>query len=307
MFTGSLTDVRGLLVGNAQDEEAKTGVTAVLCPKGAVAGVDVRGAAPGTRETDLLRCGAAVRAAHAILLCGGSAFGLDAAGGAMRWLEAHGIGLDVGPCKVPIVPAAVIFDLTFGRSDVRPDADMGYAACDCAGAVFSQGSFGAGCGATVCKLLPGGIPHKGGLGSASLRLASGVTVAALAVVNAVGDVYHPHSGELLACSTMNGTPMPIDSLLFASGGVHAEPGGNTTIGIIATDATLTKEQANRLATVAHDGLARTVRPVHTEVDGDTIFAMATCEQPGETEMISLCAGAAEVFARAVVNAIEAAQ
>ncbi len=305
MFEGTLCDVKGLLVGHMEDVEARTGVTAVLCPKGAVGGVDVRGAAPGTRETDLLHCGATVREANAILLCGGSAFGLAAADGAMRWLEEKGCGVDVGVTKVPIVPAAVIFDLAVGRADVRPDAAMGYAACELAGGAFRQGAYGAGCGATVGKMLPGGQPARGGQGSASIRLAGGVTVAALAVVNAAGDVYHPHTGAVLAAGTLGETMVPVESLLFGGTRPAGTPGQNTTIGVVATDAALTKEQVNRLALVAHDGLARTVRPVHTDLDGDTIFALATGEGGGEVNMVVLCAAAAEVFARAVANAVTA--
>ncbi len=305
MFEGSLCDVRGLKVGSAQDREARTGVTAVICEKGAVCGVDVRGASPGTRETDLLRPGAQVRAAHAVLLCGGSAFGLAAADGAMRYLEERGIGFDTGVARVPIVPAAVLFDLSVGRPDVRPDAAMGYRACEAAAQAFEQGAFGAGCGATVGKLVPGAAPGRGGLGSASIRLPGGATVAALAAVNAAGDVFHPHTGALLAAGTVDGRPAPVESLLVSGETPRVFPGQNTTIGVVATDAVLTKEQANRLALCAHDGLARSVRPAHTEVDGDTIFALATGVFAGEAEMVSLCAAAAEAFARAVANAVEA--
>lgn len=307
MFEGNLCDVNGILVGNVHNDEAKTGVTAILCPDGTVGGVSVRGAAPGTRETDLLRCGAAVRGPHAVLLSGGSAFGLAAADGAMRWLEEQGRGVPVGPVKVPIVSSAIIFDLLYGRSDVRPDATMGYAACAAASGVFAQGSFGAGCGATVGKLVPGTMPHKGGLGSASIRLPSGITVSAIAVVNAVGDIYHPHTGKLLACGQVDGHPIPAETLLFEAGSPQSTPGANTTIGLVATDAPLSKEDTNRLADVAHDGMARCIRPVHTEADGDTIFALSTGAWRGTvTETVSLCAAAAEAFARAVANAIEAA-
>lgn len=307
MFEGTLCDVRGIRVGCVQNTGAMTGVTAVLCEGGATPGVDVRGAAPGTRETDLARCGAAVREAHAVLLCGGSAFGLAAADGAMRFLEARGCGVDVGVAKVPIVPAAVIFDLALGRADIRPDAQMGYDACAAAGDTVPQGAFGAGCGATVSKLIPGAVPQKSGQGTASIRLPGGVTVAALAVVNAAGDVYHPHTGALLAAATLNRQRAPIDALLYGGGDILTGIGQNTTIGVVATDARLTKEQANRLALVAHDGLARTVRPAHTDLDGDTIFSLATGAFEGDAEMVSLCAAASEAFARAVSNAVEAAR
>lgn len=306
MYSGTICDVAGIRVGHAQHREAKTGVTAVLCLRGAIGGVDVRGAAPGTRETDLLRCGAMVREVHAVMLCGGSAFGLAAADGAMRWLEAYQIGLDVGVAKVPIVPAAVLFDLSYGRSDIRPNAAMGYEACQNASETFAQGSVGAGTGATIGKLIPGVTPGKGGIGSASLRVGNGMTVAAIAAVNAAGDIYNPQSGELVACGSAQGLPMPIKASLFESGPRAGGIGQNTTIGIVATDAKLTKEQANRLALTAHDGLARVIFPAHTEIDGDTIFALATGASDKAADMISLGAAAAEVFARAIINAVEAA-
>lgn len=309
MYEGSLTDVRGLRVGHAQDDGARTGVTAILCPEGTVGGVSVRGAAPGTRETDLLRPGASVRGPHAVLLGGGSAFGLAAADGAMCWLEEMGVGVQVGPVRVPIVPMAIIFDLLRGRADIRPDAAMGYAACGAAsdGPVV-QGAVGAGCGATVGKLVPGGVPSAGGLGSASLLLPNGYTVAALAVVNAAGDVYDPRTNALLASATAEGRPVTAEGMLLDGGALASPLGRNTTIGVVATDAPLTKEQVNRLADVAHDGLARAVRPAHTEADGDTIFALATGGHPAAvSETVSLCAAAAEAFARAVANAVRAGQ
>lgn len=307
MFEGTLCDVQGLLVGHAQDDMAGTGVTAVLCPEGATGGVDVRGAAPGTRETDLLRCGATVRGPHAVLLSGGSAFGLAAADGAMRWLAEHGYGIEVGTARVPIVVQAIVFDLLY-KENKAPDGDMGYAACAAASRTMAQGSVGGGTGATVGKLVPGAMPGKGGLGSASIRLANGATVAALAVVNASGDIYHPHTGALIASATLDGKPVSAESALLSGVRHKAFFGGNTTIGIVATDASLTKEQTNRLATVGHDGLARAIRPAHTDMDGDTIFALSTaaCGSMIE-ETVSLYAAGAEVFARAVANAVEAAR
>ena len=307
MYSGTICDIPGILVGHAQDFDAKTGVTAILCPKGAAGGVDVRGAAPGTRETDLLRCGAMVREVHAILLCGGSAFGLAAADGAMRFLSERQIGLAVGNIKVPLVPAAVLFDLFCGRSDVRPDAGMGYRACESALNTFLQGSVGAGTGATVGKTVPGAMPGKGGVGSASITLPGGIIVAAVAAVNALGDVYHPHTGALIASGTVNGKPVSFKNLLEYGGQAAENPFQNTTIGVAATNAKLSKEQANRLALTAHDGIARTIFPAHTEMDGDTIFALAAGEITEGFDMISLCAAASEAFARAIVNAVEAAQ
>ncbi len=310
LFEGSVTDVHGIRVGHAQNRKARTGVTVVLCSRdGAVGGVDVRGAAPGTRETDLLKPGNLVEKVNAVVLSGGSAFGLDSAGGVMKYLEQNGVGIDMGVCRVPIVPAAVIFDLGVGDPKVRPDAAMGISACERAGKEMAQGLVGAGTGATVGKLVPGGLPQNGGLGTASITLPSGVTVGALAVVNAVGDIYHPHTGRLIACAVLeDGTRVPAESLL--QGHVPAskprripEPGQNTTLVVVATDAALSKEQANRLATVAHDGLARAIRPVHTQMDGDTVFALATGRVEGDVNFIQLCALASEVTARAIVNGV----
>lgn len=306
MFSGSICDVPGILVGHAQNHQAKTGVTAIICPTGAIGGVDVRGAAPGTRETDLLRCGAMVREIHAVLLCGGSAFGLAAADGAMRYLEEHEIGLDVGPVKVPLVPAAVLFDLLYGSSDVRPDVDMGYTACVNASTTFLQGSYGAGTGATIGKMIPGATPGKGGIGSASIHLSNGIIVAAIAAVNALGDIYDPYTSVLTASGSLNGKPASIRNFL-ENGIPSAKPFQHTTIGVVATNAALTKEQVNRLALTAHDGIARTIFPSHTEMDGDTIFAMATGDQKEGFEMISICAAASEAFARAIINGVEASQ
>ena len=310
LFEGSITDVHGIRVGHAQNRSARTGVTVVLCSRdGAVGGVDVRGAAPGTRETDLMKPGNLVEKVNAVVLSGGSAFGLDSAGGVMCYLEQNGVGLDMGVCRVPIVPAAVIYDLSVGDPKVRPDASMGMAACERAGKEMAQGQVGAGTGATVGKLVPGGIPQNGGLGSASITLPNGVTVGAVAVVNAVGDIYHPHTGKLIACACMeDGTRVPAESLLY--GHVPAvkpkriqEAGQNTTIAVVATDAVLTKEQANRLAAVAHDGLARAIRPVHTQMDGDTVFALATGRVEADVNFLQLCALASEVMARAIVNGV----
>jgi len=310
LFEGSITDVHGIKVGHAQNRAARTGVTVVLCSgDGAVGGVDVRGAAPGTRETDLLKPGNLVEKANAVVLSGGSAYGLDSASGVMRFLEQNGIGMDMGVCRVPIVPAAVIYDLSVGDPKVRPDAAMGAAACAQAKKETPQGLVGAGTGATVGKLLPGGVPQNGGLGSASITLSCGVTVGAIAVVNAVGDIYHPHTGRLLACASLeDGTKVPAENLLFghvpAAGQKRIpQPGQNTTISVIATDAKLTKEQANRLATVAHDGYARAIRPVHTQMDGDTVFALATGRVEADVNFIQLCAAASEVMARAIVNGV----
>ena len=315
LYEGSITQVHGIRVGQAQDEEARTGVTVVLVSHdGATVGADVRGAAPGTRETDLCRPENTVEKANAVVLAGGSAYGLAAATGVMTFLEKHDIGVDMGVCRVPIVPGAVIFDLSVGNARVRPDAAMGEAACRAACKEVRQGAYGAGTGATVGKLAPGAVAARGGVGTASVGLACGVTVGAIAVVNACGDVYDPETGKPLACGVMpNGTPVLAENLL--RGGVPApelpripsRTGQNTTIGVVATDAVLTKAQAQRLATCAHDGLARTIRPVHTQMDGDTVFALGTGRVDVDVNQIQLCAAAAEAMARAVANAVNSAR
>lgn len=307
LFEGAITDVHGIRVGQAENRIALTGVTVVLAGRdGAVIGADVRGAAPGTREIALTWSENTVERANAVMLAGGSAFGLDAAGGVMRFLEEADVGVDTGVCKVPIVPAAVLFDLGVGDGRIRPDAAMGYEACRNASRRVQQGAYGAGTGATVGKLVPSAMPAPGGTGTASLTLGNGITVGAIACVNAVGDVYHPHTGKPLACGHLSdGTPVLCESLLYGTRPI-AEPlkirHTNTTIAVVATDAVLTKAQANRLATCAHDGYARAIRPVHTQMDGDTIFALASGRVDQDVNMVQLCAAAAEVMARAIANA-----
>ena len=308
-YPGAITDVTGIEVGHDSDTRRPTGCTVVLARAGAVGGVDVRGAAPGTRETDLLAPGNLVQQVHAVLLAGGSAWGLDAAGGVMRWLEQQGIGLDTGHGLVPIVPAAVIFDLGVGDGRIRPDAEAGYRACAAASRVApAQGNAGAGSGALVGKLLGQERAMKGGVGTASIS-ASGFTVGALVVCNAVGDVLDPATGRLLAgARTADGRGLQDTraALLQGQRTQHALAGRNTTIGVIATDAVLYKAQAQRLAQVAHDGLARSINPVHTQLDGDTLFALGTGTSGRPADML-LATLAAEATARAVVNAVHAAR
>ena len=306
IFPGDITCVRGITVGHAQNASARTGVTVIKCPdEGAVGGVSVRGAAPGTRETDLLRPGNLVEKVHAVVLSGGSAFGLDAAGGVMRHLETMGVGLDMGVARVPIVPAAVLYDLANGDSRVRPDGKMGIEALLNASSPTQQGTVGAGTGATVGKMIPGAIPAPGGIGTASITLPEGVTVGAIVAVNACGDVYHPDTNEVLGCGHLpDGAPvLCMKALLGDQAFASPAPGSNTTIGAVAVDCALTKEQANRLADVSHDGLSRTIRPVHTQMDGDTMFALATGQTGCNVHFIKLCAAAAEVTARAIANAL----
>lgn len=311
VFEGSITDVHGIRVGQAENSAARTGVTVVLAGHdGAVIGADVRGAAPGTRETDLCAPENTVEKANAVVLAGGSAFGLAAATGVMEFLEQHDVGVDMGVCHVPIVPSAVIFDLGVGDARVRPDAEMGFSACRAASKEVEQGAHGAGTGATVGKLVPGAVPMQSGVGTASIRLACGVTVGAIAVVNACGDVYDIRDGKPIGFGRLqDGTPILCESLLYGAAPASGAPriphttGRNTTIAVVATDAALTKAQAKRLATCAHDGLARAIRPVHTQMDGDTVFAMGTGRVDADVNQIQLCAAAAEVMARAVVNAV----
>lgn len=302
-----LTLIPGLRVGHAQDPEALTGCTVILCEAGAVGGVDQRGGAPGTRETDLLRPLHLVEKVHAILLTGGSAFGLDAASGVMRYLEEKGVGYDTGVAKVPIVPAAVIFDLGLGRADVRPDAAMGYQAClNASDQALPEGNVGAGMGASLGKMLGPDQAMKAGLGSASVMLDGGLCVAALAVVNALGDVVDPAVGQIVAgarLSTEHGAPFADSMAVLRRFGAQAQSvksaGGNTTIGVVVTNALLSKEQANWVAQMAQDGLARAVRPAHTLLDGDTIFVLATGQYQADANVVG--ALAAEVFAQAILR------
>jgi L-aminopeptidase/D-esterase-like protein len=302
-----LTDVAGLAVGHFTHALRPTGCTVVLADQGAVAGVSVRGGAPGTRETDLLRPENLIDRVHAILLTGGSAFGLDAAGGVMRWLEEHGQGVAVGAVRVPIVPAAVLFDLWRGDASLRPDAAAGYAACVAATAgTFAQGSVGAGAGASIGKLFGVERAMQGGIGSASVRVA-GVTVAALVVVNATGDVVDPGNGEVIAGARRSATSGHLlrshEALLRGELPSRLQAGTATTLGVIATDAVLDKAQCTQLAAVAHDGLARAILPAHTPFDGDTLFALATGRAAVQASPALLGALAVEVAARAVLAAV----
>ena len=311
LFPGAITQVRGLEVGQFTDPRRPTGCSVVIARTGAVGGVDVRGAAPGTRETDLLDPANLVGVVHAVLLTGGSAWGLDAAGGVMRWLEEEGVGLYVGSAPgqvVPIVPAAVLFDLHLGDARIRPDAAAGYAACQAAGDEIAQGNAGAGAGATVGKLF--GMPYamKGGIGTASVTL-EGVTVGALIAVNALGDVVDPAAGTPIAgARTEDGQQLrgSVAAALAGDKPLALLAGANTTIGVVATDAPLTKAQCQRLAGAGHDGLARAIRPVHTMSDGDTLFALST-GMAGALDFNVLCTMAGEAVARACVNAVQSAQ
>ncbi|HSR47189.1 MAG TPA: P1 family peptidase [Anaerolineales bacterium] len=314
----AITDVPGIRVGHADDPEALTGCTVILCERGGVGGVDQRGGAPGTRETDALRPMHLVQKLHAVLLAGGSAFGLDAAGGVMRYLEERKVGFNTRSARVPIVPAAILFDLNLGKGDIRPDAAMAYRAC--VGATTSrpaQGNVGVGMGASVGKLLGLAGATKSGVGTASVHLGGGLVVGALIAVNALGDVVDPKTGEILAgLRPVRAGPLRLggrgpfaDSLNVLQSAVgrtvlRFASRGNTVIGVVATNGRLDKEQANKVAQMAHDGIARVVRPAHTMLDGDTLFAVSTGRVRSDVNVIG--AWATEVVARAIVHAVEEA-
>ncbi|MBZ0296789.1 MAG: P1 family peptidase [Anaerolineae bacterium] len=308
-MNNTLTAVPGIRVGHATDTQAVTGCTVILCPPGTVGGVDQRGGAPGTRETDLLRPLHLVEHVHAVLLAGGSAYGLTAADGVMRFLEENGVGFPVDQFVVPIVPSAILMDLMIGSGKIRPDADMGYAASATADeSPVEQGSVGVGTGCTIGKLAGLQQSTKSGVGSASVELGNGLVVAALVAVNALGDVLdedgHILGGLRLApnsrdfagtLATMRVMSNPIKLAITPS---------NTVIGVVATNARLTKDQANKVAQMAHDGLARAVQPAHTMYDGDTLFTLATGEMESDVNLIG--AFAAEVVAEAIRNGVRTA-
>lgn len=318
--TKALAEKLGIYIGHAECADRPTGCTICLCPEGAVAGVSVVGAAPGTRETDLLNPASTVTEVHGILLSGGSAFGLDAASGVMRWLAEHDFGLSVGQVKVPIVPAAVLFDLwvdDFKKypkgSGIHPDAATGYKACEAAmepPVQYSTSNIGAGAGATVGKLNGNECAMRGGLGIASL-VVDGFTVAAVVACNAVGDIVDPETGKIIAGARTSPESMTFIDAIAAElhGGNHSDLhlGSNTTIGVIMTDAKLTKAEAQSLARIGHDGFARTIRPVHTSMDGDTLFTLATGKNPTPIDMMVLMTAAAEVCAQAVLAAVKNAK
>ena len=306
----SITDVPGFTVGQAQDLEALTGCTVVLCPPDTVGGVDQRGGAPGTRETDLLHTGHLVNQVTAVLLTGGSAFGLDAAAGVMRYCEEQGMGFNAGVGKVPIVPAAVLFDLAIGDAKVRPDAAMGYQAClNASSDPPAEGNFGAGTGATVGKVLSPMMATKSGIGTASVGLGGGAVVGAIVAVNAFGDVVDPETGQIIAGA--RGIKGYADTLKVMKSFVGKKVmgfmagGSNTVIGVVATNVKLNKEGITRVAQMAHNGLARTIRPAFTLMDGDTCFALSS----GKIEMDLNIVGAyaAQVYQEAILNAVRGAE
>jgi L-aminopeptidase/D-esterase-like protein len=305
----TVTTVPGIRVGHATDPEGLTGCTVVICDGGAVGGVDQRGGAPGTRETDLLRPMHLVQEVHAVLLAGGSAFGLAAADGVMRHLVEQGIGFDAGVATVPIVPAAILFDLDLGDPAARPDAEMGAAACRAAtDAPVPEGNVGAGTGATCGKILGIKRAMKSGVGTAAIDLGGGLVVGAIVAGNPFGDVVDPASGEILAGARKPLANEPADTLAVMRGVVGKAALGfasNTVIGVVATNGRLTKEEANKVAQMAQDGIARAVRPAHTMFDGDTLFAIATGKKKADVNLVG--AYAAETVSRAIVRAVQAAE
>jgi len=306
----AITDVKGIKVGHYTDKEAATGCTVILCPTGAVAGADVRGSAPGTRETDLLRPMNLVEKVHAVMLSGGSAFGLDAASGVMRFLEERGFGHETMVARVPIVPAAILFDLNVGNPKIRPGAEDGYKAClKATDKKVAEGCVGAGTGATVGKILGIERAVKSGIGTASCKIGDDIIVAALVAVNAVGDIIDHKTGKILAGprnEQNNGFTSTVELL---TGGAFTYKrdllASNTTLGVVATNAALTKEQVNKLAQMAQDGIARSISPCHTMFDGDAIFALSMGDKTGD--ITALGTAAAETVASAIVRAVQQAE
>ena len=301
----NILDVKGLKVGQVEDNEGLTGCTVVICEEGAVCGVDVRGAAPGTRETDLLDPINMIQKVHAVVLSGGSAFGLESTCGVSKYLEEQNIGFDVGVAKVPIVVGAVLFDLAVGNPKIRPDIEMGYRACELASSTeLKQGNYGAGCGATVGKIKGPGYAMKGGIGSYSIELPNGLVVSAIIAVNALGDVYE--DGKVIAGVLNEEKDKVLNTYDIMKKGITK--GGfnidNTTIGIVATNAKLNKAECKKVSQMAHNGYAKTIFPIHTPHDGDTIFTMATGEIEAEVDITLLGSLATEVVEKSVINAIK---
>lgn len=307
MYSGYITDVPGIKVGHGESLEGMTGCTVVLCDDGAVAGVDVRGSAPGTRETDLLRPEKMVDKVHGIVLSGGSAFGLDAASGVMKYLEENGVGFDVGVTKVPIVCGAVIFDLNIGDYRIRPDYNMGYETAKSANETENrQGNIGCGMGATVGKILGPENSMKSGLGSSSIKIGE-LWVGAIVAVNSFGDVYDYENNKILAGTYDYKEKRLLNSykIMKDQGKTVGFPMKNTTIGVVATNGILSKAEANKVAQMAQNGLARSINPIHTMYDGDTVFAMSTGKVKADINLIGTVAS--EIMSKAIVNGILAAE
>lgn len=318
-LTNTITDVPGVIVGNAENPRAITGCTVLIFKNGAIAGIDQRGGAPGTRETDLLRPTHLVEKVHAILLAGGSAYGLDAAGGVMKFLEEQNIGFDTQVARVPIVPSAILFDLNIGDPNIRPNAEMGYQACvNATNEPVRQGNVGAGAGATVGKILGINQAMKSGLGTSSVDIGNGIIVGAIVIVNAFGDVVNPKTGEIIAGartlikgpikigeSGYFGNTLSIMKSFIGKKVLNFAMRQNTVIGVVATNAKLSKVQANKVAQMAQNGLVRTILPANTMFDGDTIFALSTGKRKADINIIG--AFAAKVLSSAIINAIQYAK
>lgn len=307
MYLGYLTDVQGLEVGHSQSKEGITGCTVVICKEGATGGVDVRGGAPGTRETDLFKAENMIQKVHAIVLSGGSAFGLDAASGVMKFLEEEGIGFNVGVATVPIVASAVIFDLALGDPLIRPNLEMGYKASKSASQTENtQGNIGCGMGASVGKIMGPNNGMKSGIGSASISFGD-LVVSAIVSVNSFGDIYNHKTGEQIAGVYDYENKKLLNTIEIMTNnevqlGFSIE---NTTIGVIGTNAILTKAEANKVSQMAQNGLARSINPVHSMMDGDTVFTMATNVVKSDVNIIGTLA--AEVMSRAISNGIKSAE
>jgi len=301
---GFITDVQGIKIGHFTDSRRPTGCTVVLYEQGAVAGVDVRGSAPGTRETDLLKPTNLVDKVHAIVLSGGSAFGLETATGVMRYLEEHDAGFVTAAGKVPIVPAAILYDLNVGDARIRPNADAGYRACvNAKTGLVEEGTIGAGAGATVGK-INGGRPMKGGIGTSSIKLTNGLVVGAIVAVNCVGDVIDPKTGKIIAgARTADGKAFLNIIDAYRAGGGAPPPGQNTTIGVVATNARFDKTQMTKIAEMSHDGMARAINPTHTLSDGDTIFSLSTGTSSVTPNLSAIGALAAEAVSEAILRAV----
>lgn len=309
MYDGFLTDVKGIRLGHAEDKVALTGTSAILCPEGFTAGVDVRGAGPGTRETDLLRAENLVQKVHGVFLTGGSAYGLDAGGGLMKFLEEEeGAGFDVGVGIVPIVPGAVLFDLAVGDAKVRPDFKMGYEAAKKAREDDkTQGNYGAGCGASVGKILGKDFSMKSGIGQSSIKLGD-LVVSSIVALNALGDIFDYEEGKRIAGVYDRKNKIFLDTCDLYEKQLkdyNQFSSANTTISLVATNARLTKANCNKISQMAHDGYARSINPVHTMNDGDTIFTLASCQVEADINLVGILA--AKTISRSIANAIYSAE
>lgn len=297
-------NIENVRIGQIEDKDALTGVTVILFDEGATVSLDVRGSAPGTRETDLLMPGKTVDKIHALVLSGGSAFGLDASCGVMKYLEENNIGVEVGPVRVPIVSQAIIFDLLIGNPKIRPDGEMGYRACIEASKELRQGNYGAGCGASVGKILGPASAMKSGIGYSEMRFENGLVIGALVCVNAIGDVFDDTgiiAGALLEDQSFGNS----ENIILNMANIKAEKHGNTTIGCILTNAKLNKLECQKISQVAHNGLAQSISPIHTSMDGDTLFT-ASCGNV-EANIDLLCVASQKLVKEAVLNGVKNAE